>query len=545
MSALAAGSAGLAMVMGFALLCTTQLRAAAIMLAVQSGALAVTAIVLHQPLMAVPPLLLAAGIWGGGIWPWRQATDPRMFAIERVRPVVGPGALPGLVPRMVLAALLAILCQSQGNLALPLAIVLLSILLAATRRHPLMQVMALVSAQNGVALAGCLAVQPETFPGTPLLAAVCLVLPLPLAADLLAPSIPSLLNRYILRLARVRLANPVWLQRADLGIALAIFAATLIVPLDSLASVFAPLLGLDGVLRSCVRRNRQALDPLRRGTALAQTGFIVLAVCPPNLIVGWLAVTGAVATTVLPTLSRRRDGAVMAFFGAGLALFGILLLSAAPSMPGYFSLFAGFVMIAAIVPDLAVVLVILTLRLADQAPWPPEAEALGSSMALIALVVCAVLLTNHVRTRRITLLLLSQASIAALAIFTGQSEGRFAALVLLVLLILTRSAARLSKEPAATLAVAGLGGVPPLGVFPGLVLIALTISARGPWMLLPMGVALIPVLLASLPRSIPDFSPRRVVPSIAWLPLLLAVLVGYFAPDGLTHWWRILTGGGT
>ena len=80
MTALAAGSAGLAMVMCFAMLCTRQLRAAAIILAVQSAALAVTAIVLHQPLMAVPPLVLAAGIWSGGIWPGREARDRRTAA---------------------------------------------------------------------------------------------------------------------------------------------------------------------------------------------------------------------------------------------------------------------------------------------------------------------------------------------------------------------------------------------------------------------------------------------------------------------------------
>ena len=341
-----------------------------------------------------------------------------------------------------------------------------------------MQVIALVSAQNGVALAGCLAAAGNV-PGDLLLAAVCLVLPLPLAADLLMPSIPSLPNRHMLSLARVRLTNAAWLQRADLGIALAIFAASLIVPLDSLASVFAPLLGLDGVLRSCVRRNRQALAPLRRATALAQTGFIVLAVCAPNLIVGWLAVVGAMATALLPTLSRRWDSAVLAFFGAGLAVFGIVVLGSAPSMPGYFSLFAGFAMIAAIVPDLAAVLVILILRLAGR-HLAARCRSTRQRHALVALLACALLLTNRVRSRRITLLLLSQASIAALAIFTGQSEGRFAALVLLVLLILTRSAARLSR--AGRHAGGGRsGGVPPLGVFPGLVLIVLTIScASGP-----------------------------------------------------------------
>ena len=33
------------------------------------------------------------------------------------------------------------------------------------------------------------------------------------------------------------------------------------------------------------------------------------------------------------------------------------------------------------------------------------------------------------------------------------------------------------------------------------------------------------------------------IPSIAWLPLLLAILAGYFAPDGLVHWWHVLTAG--
>ena len=213
-----------------------------------------------------------------------------------------------------------------------------------------------------------------------------------------------------------------WRERTDLGVALAMFAATLIVPLDSLASVFAPLLGLDGVLRSCVRRNRPALAALRRGMALAQTGCTVLAVCAPNLIVAWLAVLGAMAMALLPTVSRRRDGAALAFFAAGLALFGMLVLSTTPSMVGYFSLFAGFATIAAIVPDLAVVLVILILRLADQSPWPPDVEALGSGIALIALLACALLLTNRVRSRRIALLLLSQASIAALASASAKAK---------------------------------------------------------------------------------------------------------------------------
>ena len=90
---------------------------------------------------------------------------------------------------------------------------------------------------------------------------------------------------------------------------------------------------------------------------------------------------------LFPTLSRRWAGAVLAFLAAGLALFGMLLLSATPPILGWFSLFAGFATIAAAVPDLAVVFVILILRLANQAPWPTGVEALGTSIAVIALLV--------------------------------------------------------------------------------------------------------------------------------------------------------------
>ena len=59
-----------------------------------------------------------------------------------------------------------------------------------------------------------------------------------------------------------------WPGWIDLALAVAMFAATLIVPLHALAAIFAPLLGLDGVLRAWVRRKRPALTKLRRGAAL-------------------------------------------------------------------------------------------------------------------------------------------------------------------------------------------------------------------------------------------------------------------------------------
>jgi hypothetical protein len=536
---LAQGSAGLALVMCFALLRTSQLSAAAMLLAVQSAAVAVTAAVLYRPLLALPPLMLGAGVW----------------LVRHKTPMLEPRAAPvgGAKLAVGAAAVVAILCQSQGGLGVPLAIILLSVLLAATRAHPLMQVMSLVALQNGIALSGCLSAAPETLPGALLLPIACLLLPMPLAAGLLVPAIASSPQHEPVPRAKswtVRVPlDGSWLGWIDLLLAVGVFVATLIVPLDLLASVFAPLLGLDGVLRVCARRNRGARSAVRRATALAQSGCVILAVCAPNAMVAWLAVLAAMAAALLPTLSRRWRDAVLAFVAAGLVLFGMLLQAApsaaTPPVLGAFSLFIGFAMIAAVVPDLAVVLVILILRLANQSRWPPEVDAIAVGITMVGLLVCAVRLINPVRLHRVTLLQLSQASVAALSICIDQAEGRFAALVLLILLILSRSAARFHDRGAAPLAIAGLAGIPPLGVFPGLVLVVLTISAHEPWLLLGVGAALVPIALAGMPRRFPDLPARPMMPSIAWLPLLLAVLVGYFAPDGLVYWWRILTAGRT
>ncbi|WP_428531002.1 hypothetical protein [Rhodopila sp.] len=536
---LAQGSTGLALVMCFALLVTSQLGAAALLLAVQSVAVAVAAAVLQRPLLGLPPLILGASIW----------------LLRHKTPMLEPraAALGGAKLAIAAAAILAILCQSQGSLGLPLTVVLLSVLLAATRSHPLMQVIALVALQNGIVLAGCLVAEPPMLSASLLLPTACLMLPLPLAAGLLVPAIASSPRYEPLVRGKSWMPNlPLdarWLGWIDLALAAALFVATLIVPLDSLASVFAPLLGLDGVLRVCAQRNRKTRSPMRRATAWAQTACGIIAVCAPDLMVVWLAVLAAVAAALLPTLSRRWRDAVLAFTAAGLVLFGILLPAtppvAAPSLLGAFSLFGGLAMVAAVVPHLAVVLVVLMLRLANQAAWPPEVQAIAAGIALLALLACAIRLINPVRLHRVALLQLAQASIAALSISIGHAEGRFAALVLLVLLILSRSATRFNGRPAVSLAIAGLGGIPPLGVFPGLVLVVLTISAQDPWLLLGVGAALVPIVLASTPRPWPELSPRPMLPSLVWLPLLLAVFAGYFAPDGLVHWWRILTAGRT
>jgi hypothetical protein len=499
MTALEQGMAGLALVMGFALLCIRQISAASILLAVQSASVAIFALVARQPAMAVPPILLAAAVW--------FTPDPLAAVEARTVPVGGAKLGAGL------AAVLAMLCQSQTVLALPLAVTLMAVLLAATRRHPLMHVMAMAGLQNGIVLAAA-------EPGL-VLPLACFALPLPLAAGVLVQ--------------HMRFGEPrVWFGWIDFAVALAILIGTVLVPLDSTAALFAPLIGLDGVFRAWRRRHRPGLPPVRRGLALLTGLFQVLAVCAPDPMMAWLAVLACIATSLVPVMTRRWDDAVLAVLGAGIALFGLAV--PVSSLVGWFAIFAGLTAIGAVVPDLAPILVIVILRRATQAPWPPGVDSIGLTVAVIALLACAVLLR---RRPSVALLQQGQACIAALSICLGHADGRFAALVLLVLLILCRSAARVTEARIAGIAIAGLGGLPPLGVFPALVLVVLAVSSHGPWLLLPLGVALIPMLLASLPRRLPDLSP-----SLGWLPLALALLTGYFAPEGLVRWWHVLTVGG-
>ena len=105
MTALAQGSAGIALAMCFGLLGTGEVSAAAILLTVQSATAAITAMLMHQPLTGVPPLVLSAGFW------LLRRASPALPA--QSKPIGGPRQSIGA------GAVLAILCQSQGSLAVP------------------------------------------------------------------------------------------------------------------------------------------------------------------------------------------------------------------------------------------------------------------------------------------------------------------------------------------------------------------------------------------------------------------------------------------
>ena len=151
------------MVMAFALLPARQITAVSILLAFQSGAVAIAAAIAGYPTMALPPLLLAGLLWR------MRTSKPEPLTTKPI----------GSVRLAIIGAVvLAALCQSSSIPSAPLAVLLISMLLATVQVNPLMRLTALVGMQNGIALAGCMTLMP------PLLPLACLLLPLPFAASL-------------------------------------------------------------------------------------------------------------------------------------------------------------------------------------------------------------------------------------------------------------------------------------------------------------------------------------------------------------------------
>jgi hypothetical protein len=139
---MAEGAAGVALALAFALLRARGARPAAILTAVQAALVALAIAVRHQPLAAAVLFATAAVAL-----PVLVARLPASAA-ELGAPAVEGG--PWVVPA---GGVLTILCLPLAGSALPLAVALLGVLLAGTRRDPAMRLIGLLVMQNGIALA--------------------------------------------------------------------------------------------------------------------------------------------------------------------------------------------------------------------------------------------------------------------------------------------------------------------------------------------------------------------------------------------------------
>lgn len=344
--------------------------------------------------------------------------------------------------------------------------------------------------------------------GVPFLAAAALVVPLP---------------------ARVR----VWVDRGAGALVLAVALSLLWLPPDPLPLLRHDRLGIfAAILVALAAVTPRSVDwPVARYIALG--GMLVAAVSAhPLLMDAGLAV--ATAAALAPRLGIGWYRVPLAGAGLGLLLFGSILPPAALASG---CALLGLTTLAVAAPVLLPLLPLLALRFAG-----PELVALG----LAAVSACGVgVLLWPTATARMPSVAWGQAGAIGVAFGLRVPDATFAGLVLALLLVLTEAAHTLSKGGGlvALLSAAGLGGLPPFGVFPGLVLVVFAVATHAPWVLVPLLPALAALGWAVVVRlPAPRFAPSDRW-SAAWVPLAGAVLIGWFLPAPAVDWLRALAMG--
>jgi hydrogenase-4 membrane subunit HyfE len=143
MTSLAQGAAGVVLVVAFALLGVRQIAAAVVLLVAQAIAVAVATAAQHMGLPALAELAVQA------------LAAPMLLRHLLARLGGSQTTLPigGTKLAVIAGAVLTVLAMPWGHLGLPLAVTLLALLLVAMRRHPVMQIIGLLAAQNGLVLA--------------------------------------------------------------------------------------------------------------------------------------------------------------------------------------------------------------------------------------------------------------------------------------------------------------------------------------------------------------------------------------------------------
>jgi hydrogenase-4 component F len=537
MSGVEAAAAGLALALSFALLATRRVGGAAWICAAQTALVALAALAAAHPAVALIELGEAAA------WPWlmgRLPDAPRPAAVGRWRP-----------PVILAAGLLAASAAAQPGAGLPLAVVMLGVWLLAAGGQPRLQVIGVIGVQNSTALAGLIG----GAPGWALALAVMPLLPL-LAIGGLWPGVARLRTLDVLTGRRTALPDAIGCSAILLAACVLPWQASMagaVWRLDPLAALAALLIA--GVasaaswsrLLAAAGRPAGAADPLPQGARLVVLAGSMLAVLSAGILLAWLglfvATVGCLALS--PARGARAWRALMlGCAGLGLALFGSVVLAAgnAPILAGT-SLMVGYGTLATMAPELLLAGITLTLRLRPALGTALDPALAGSMLiaaGLVALLSAALGLAIGGPRRRLPLAGLGQGGLVVLACGLGGPSAALAGTLQLALLALTQSALLLSREGGLDrlVAMAGLAGVPPFGLFPGLALILAAAAARSPWLLLPLGAGVAGIagaVLTHLPARRP--APAAALP-LAWLPLALLLLLGFAMPDPVLAWLR-------
>jgi hypothetical protein len=245
----------------------------------------------------------------------------------------------------------------------------------------------------------------------------------------------------------------------------------------------------------------------------------------PVLMDAGLAV--AVAAGLAPRLPSVWYRVPLAGAALGLVLFGSIL---PPAHLTSGCAVLGLAALAVAVPALLPLVPLLALRFAG-----PELMAVGAA----GLTFCA---AGAVLRPKRDWIALGHASAITLAFGLRTPDAVFAGLILSLLAVFGQAAVALAKGEgvSAAVAAAARAGLPPFGVFPGLALLVLAIGRQSPWLL----AAILPSLAALGWSAIARLTPPRIVAAdrwaAAWVPVVLALLLGFCLPDAGAVWLRAL-----
>ena len=453
-------------------------------------------------------------------------------------------------PRSLAAgAVLAALATIVPGTGLPLAVILLGLLVVASRTERFHQALGIAAAQNGLMLAVIAAnlsgwrLVPVVIPWLPAFALGALWFGSDRArtAALLAARLASRIDAALCALVLLLACALPW----RLG------AQGSFWRLDPRSVHVVLLLAALAAAASWARRNAITVW----GSRLAILAGTVLAVLSTAPLLSWLgmalATVGAAADT-LPARTEAWRRLRLGSTGLGLALFGTIALHAgatalpsatvalpAIAAPATACVMLGYGALAVLAPELTIAAIALILRLRS-----PPAEGLLLALGLVALLVAALGLATARSAHRQTLPLLlplvglAQGGAAVFAFGLGTDAGNFAGLLQLSLLALTQCALLLAPEPGLdrVAALAGLAGLPPFGLFPSLALILIATAQSLAWLLLPFGAGLAAIAWAVLLHLPPE---RHLRASPAWVPLALLLLAGFAMPETLLDWFRL------
>jgi hypothetical protein len=286
--------------------------------------------------------------------------------------------------------------------------------------------------------------------------------------------------------------------------------------------------------------------------AAGQIRLAAMLVClnPAHPLLTWLALAVACtagATTRLPRIRAVVSRLVPTNAALGLVVLGLVALQIGSIPLGSFALLMAWGALVALDPVLLPLALLLCLRLQASVAIAPHPALIGHLMIGVgigAVLATAVAQLWQPTIRRLPMLLvLAQGGIALCAFGLGGPTLRFAGLLHMTLLALSRCAVVLSSEAGfdRLAGLASLSGLPPFGLFPSLMLIVFGIALQAPWLLVPLFAGLFCFAWDGIMR-LPTPN-GRLSPTSAWIPLVLALVLGVAMPAPIATWFQTLTVG--